>query len=140
MSTNATGFGSEAVVSCPRGYEFVAGQGPSFKLQCLLGGHWSQNRIPSCQRKSLKSSPADQRFLNPLSNFSKVLFASASNSQRIRRFGDERDVQWSCQVSVLSGVQFCERKTQRRNILSRRWPMDRAANLQRYRIVAVIRS
>ncbi len=49
MSTNASGFGTEVRVSCPRGYEFVTGLGPSFQMRCEKGGQWNHNRIPPCQ-------------------------------------------------------------------------------------------
>uniref|UniRef100_A0A915IT90 Uncharacterized protein n=1 Tax=Romanomermis culicivorax TaxID=13658 RepID=A0A915IT90_ROMCU len=57
LNSNSTSFGSEVTVSCPRGYEFVNGQGPSFKIICGLGGRWSENRIPGCQPRYCSPVP-----------------------------------------------------------------------------------
>lgn len=51
VSTHNTAFNTKVFVSCSdKGYEFVNGRGRMFEVQCLLGGRWTENRIPTCQR------------------------------------------------------------------------------------------
>uniref|UniRef100_A0A7E4V9J7 Sushi, von Willebrand factor type A, EGF and pentraxin domain-containing protein 1 n=1 Tax=Panagrellus redivivus TaxID=6233 RepID=A0A7E4V9J7_PANRE len=50
ISTHNTAFSTKVSVSCSeRGYEFISGRGRMFEVQCLLGGKWTENRIPACQ-------------------------------------------------------------------------------------------
>uniref|UniRef100_A0A914YWX2 Uncharacterized protein n=1 Tax=Panagrolaimus superbus TaxID=310955 RepID=A0A914YWX2_9BILA len=50
VSTHNTAFNTKVFVSCSdKGYEFINGRGRMFELQCLLGGRWTENRIPTCQ-------------------------------------------------------------------------------------------
>ncbi len=50
LSTDVTGFGTDVTLSCPRGYEFISGEGQDLDVRCLIGGKWSQSKIPACQR------------------------------------------------------------------------------------------
>lgn len=52
ISTHNTAFSTKVSVSCvEKGHEFVNGKGKMFEVQCLLGGKWTINKIPHCQRK-----------------------------------------------------------------------------------------
>ncbi|KHJ82871.1 hypothetical protein OESDEN_17434, partial [Oesophagostomum dentatum] len=51
LSTKATTYGIKVVVSCPPGYEFASGRGRSFDVNCQLGGKWTDDHLPNCQRK-----------------------------------------------------------------------------------------
>lgn len=55
ISTHNTAFSTKVSVSCTeRGHEFITGRGKTFEIQCLLGGKWTNDKIPTCQRKFLK--------------------------------------------------------------------------------------
>ncbi|KAK6027274.1 CUB domain protein, partial [Ostertagia ostertagi] len=42
---------SLVVVSCPPGFEFTSGRGRAFDVHCQLGGKWTENALPNCQRE-----------------------------------------------------------------------------------------
>lgn len=50
LSTKASAFGTKVTASCPRGYEFRTGRGQMFDITCQLGGKWTEDHIPDCQR------------------------------------------------------------------------------------------
>lgn len=51
LSTRTSAFGTKVTASCPRGFEFRTGRGQMFHVTCLLGGRWTEDHIPDCQRK-----------------------------------------------------------------------------------------
>lgn len=53
LSTKTSAFGTKVTVSCLRGFEFRTGRGPMFDVTCLLGGKWTEDHIPDCQRNNL---------------------------------------------------------------------------------------
>jgi hypothetical protein len=52
LSTQNTAFGTKVGVTCKPGHEFSNGIGQRFDLTCELGGKWSIDSIPHCQRNS----------------------------------------------------------------------------------------